>query len=280
MLPNQIIQKKEVLNSVLSNYRLLNNSIGFVPTMGALHEGHKALVNKASNENEIVVVSIFVNPTQFNNKEDLEHYPRTLNADIEVLKSIKNVIVYFPIEKEIYPEITSFKSFNLGVLDKIMEGKHRPGHFEGVVHVVHNLFEIVKPNKAYFGQKDYQQLVVIKKMNAHYGFPIEIISCETIREKSGLAMSSRNMRLTEQEKSDAIFIWKTLLFVKENKINYSPSELIDLAKAFFEKGNLILEYLEIVDIEGLELLKDWNSKSICCIAAYCGKVRLIDNLLL
>jgi pantoate--beta-alanine ligase len=171
------------------------------------------------------------------------------------------------------PNITEY-------LDKVMEGKHRPGHFDGVVHVVHNLFQIVEPTKAYFGQKDFQQLAVIRKMNAHYRFPIEIVACETLREESGLAMSSRNMRLSEQEKKDALLLWETLQFIKEFRGKYPPNELIKKALEHFETGNLLLEYLEIVNLESLEMVENWNSPCVCCIAAYCGKVRLIDNLLL
>lgn len=276
----QLIHKKDELKSILSALKSKGKTIGFVPTMGALHKGHKALVDKASSENDLVVVSIFVNPTQFNNKEDLALYPRTLDADLALLQTIENGIVFVPNVQDIYPEKTSFKPFDLGILDKVMEGKHRPGHFDGVVHVVHNLFEIVEPTKAYFGQKDFQQLAVIRKMNAHYEFPIEIIACETLREVSGLAMSSRNMRLSEQEKKDALIIWNTLQFVKNNKAIYSPQDLVHKALSYFETGNLVLEYLEIVDVESLQNSEDWNSQSVCCIAAYCGKVRLIDNLLL
>lgn len=276
----QLIHKKEELKSILSAVKSAGQHIGFVPTMGALHEGHKALIVRASRENDLVVISIFVNPTQFNNKEDLALYPRTLDADLELLKTIENGVVFVPDVAAIYPEKTSFKPFDLGNLDKVMEGKHRPGHFDGVVHVVHNLFEIVEPTKAYFGQKDFQQLAVIRKMNAHYGFPIEIIACETFREESGLAMSSRNMRLSDQEKKDALVLWETLQFVKEFRGKYPPNELIKKAVEYFETGNLLLEYLDIVDVESLEIVENWDSPCVCCIAAYCGKVRLIDNLLL
>jgi pantoate--beta-alanine ligase len=276
----QLIHKKEELTTILGNLKSACKTIGFVPTMGALHQGHKALVDRASKENDLVVISIFVNPTQFNNKEDLALYPRTLEADLDLLKSVKNALVFVPSVSDIYPENTSFKPFDLGNLDKVMEGKHRPGHFDGVVHVVHNLFEIVTPNKAYFGQKDFQQLAVIRKMNAHYNFPIEIIACETLREVSGLALSSRNMRLSQQEKKDALIIWQTLLFVKENQSKFLPKELITKAYEFFNSGNLILEYLDIVEVESLKNTESWENSTVCCIAAYCGKVRLIDNLLL
>jgi len=276
----QLIHKKEELKQVLSVLKTEGKSIGFVPTMGALHEGHKALVVRASLENDFVVISIFVNPTQFNNKEDLALYPRTLEADLQLLKSIENALVYTPKVNDIYPESSSFKPFDLGNFDKVMEGKHRPGHFDGVVHVVHNLFRIVEPSKAYFGQKDFQQLAVIRKMSLHYGFPLEIVACETLRENSGLAMSSRNARLSEQEKSDALILLETLQFVQKNKDKFTPLELTKKATNFFKTGTLALEYLNIVNVETLEDAENWNVETACCIAAHCGKVRLIDNLLL
>lgn len=274
----QLIHKKAELQTILSGLKSSGKTISFVPTMGALHEGHKVLVKRASKENDIVVISIFINPTQFNNEEDLALYPRTLDADLELLGNIENAIVFAPSVADIYPENLRFIPFDLGTLDKVMEGKHRPGHFNGVVHVVHNLFEIVMPRRAYFGRKDFQQLAVIRKMNAHYGFPIEIISCETLREITGLAMSSRNMRLSNQEKEDALIIWQTLQFVREKRDEYLPEQLIAKANVFFKKGNLILEYLNIVGAVNLEDAKDWTFPTVCCIAAYCGKVRLIDNL--
>ena len=275
-----LVKTVSELRDSLESKRKLNKKIGFVPTMGALHEGHLSLVNRAQSENDVVVVSIFVNPTQFNNHEDLSLYPRTLEKDLELLKAYENCIVFFPFIEEIYPENEVFNPIDLGVLDKVLEGEFRPGHFQGVVHVVHNLFKIVMPNKAYFGMKDFQQLAVIKFMNKQYDFPVEIIGCETLRDKSGLALSSRNIRLSVIEKEEALIIWKTLLFIKENKASFSPKELQALAISFFNQGKLKLEYLEIVDAETLRNPENWNSTNVCCIAAYCGKVRLIDNLLL
>jgi pantoate--beta-alanine ligase len=275
-----LVKTVSELRDSLESTRKLNKKIGFVPTMGALHEGHVSLVNRAHSENDVVVVSIFVNPTQFNNQEDLSLYPRTLEKDLELLNTNENCIVFFPFLEEIYPENEVFNPIDLGVLDKVLEGEFRPGHFQGVVHVVHNLFKIVMPNKAYFGMKDFQQLAVIKFMNKQYDFPIEIIGCETLRDKSGLALSSRNMRLSDIEKEEALIIWKTLLFIKENKSNFPPKDLQAMAITFFNQGKLKLEYLEIVDAETLRNADNWNSKNVCCIAAYCGKVRLIDNLLL
>ncbi len=274
-----LIKTARELNDSLKTARLKKKIVGFVPTMGALHNGHLSLVKRAFLESDFVVVSIFVNPTQFNNQEDLKHYPRTLEKDIDLLSSFENLIIFAPNIEEIYPENEVFTPIDLGGLDKVLEGEFRPGHFQGVVHVVHNLFRLIMPNKAYFGMKDFQQLAIIKFMNKHYGFPLEIVACETLREETGLAMSSRNMRLSEHDKEDALVIWKTLLFIKENKGNFSPKELQVKAIEFFKLGKLELEYLAIVDSETLKEADDWKSSNVCCIAAYCGEVRLIDNLL-
>jgi pantoate--beta-alanine ligase len=269
------------LQNTLKEARNSSKRIGFVPTMGALHEGHLRLIQRAIDENDFVVISIFVNPTQFNNQEDLLHYPRTLEKDLYLLQTnCKNYLVFNPEIIEIYPKDDNFQPIQLGHLEKVLEGKFRPGHFQGVVHVVHNLFKIVQPDKAYFGQKDFQQLAIIRFMTKSFGFPTEIIACDTLREENGLAMSSRNLRLSESEKAEALIIWETLNFVRENKTVYSPSELKAKAILFFGKGNLKLEYLEIVQAENLSEVTDWGEATVCCIAAYCGNVRLIDNLLL
>lgn len=276
MLVKSVSELKDLLHKAKKDAK----KVGFVPTMGALHAGHISLVEQAHTENDLVVVSIFVNPTQFNNKEDLHLYPRTLESDLTLLSPFQNCIVLHPNIEEIYPENELFTPIDLGNLEKVLEGKFRPGHFQGVVHVVHNLFKIVTPDRAYFGLKDFQQLAIIRYMTKKYGFPIEIIGCETLRDKNGLALSSRNMRLNELEKEDALVIWRTLKFIKENKQFFYPNELKEKAESYFNTGTLQLEYLEIVDAESLEIAKDWKSKNVCCIAAYCGKVRLIDNLLL
>jgi pantoate--beta-alanine ligase len=254
--------------------------LGFVPTMGALHSGHLDLVKRASAENSLVVVSIFVNPTQFNNQEDLQKYPRTLENDLKVLEDIPNCIVFVPDVPEIYPENDSFQSMDLQGMDTILEGKFRPGHFQGVVHVVHNFFRLIQPTRAYFGQKDFQQLAIIKKMTEVFGFPIQIVACETVRDDSGLAKSSRNMRLSDAEKIDALIIFETLNFMKVNRLNYSsPKELKDAAISFFKMGKLELEYLEISESASLKILEEnWSEKTTASIAAYCGEVRLIDNM--
>jgi pantoate--beta-alanine ligase len=254
--------------------------LGFVPTMGALHSGHLDLVKRASVENSLVVVSIFVNPTQFNNQEDLQKYPRTLENDLKVLEDIPNCIVFVPDVAEIYPENDSFQSMDLQGMDTILEGKFRPGHFQGVVHVVNNFFRLIQPTRAYFGQKDFQQLAIIKKMTEVFGFPIQIVACETVRDDSGLAKSSRNIRLSDAEKIDALIIFETLNFMKVNRLNYSsPKELKDAAISFFKKGKLELEYLEISESTSLKILEEnWSEKMTASMAAYCGDVRLIDNM--
>jgi pantoate--beta-alanine ligase len=254
--------------------------LGFVPTMGALHSGHLDLVKRASAENSLVVVSIFVNPTQFNNQEDLQKYPRTLENDLKVLEDISNCIVFVPDVAEIYPENDSFQGMDLQGMDTILEGKFRPGHFQGVVHVVHNFFRLIQPTRAYFGQKDFQQLAIIKKMTEVFTFPIQIVACETVRDDSGLAKSSRNIRLSDFEKIDALIIFETLNFMKVNRLDYnSPKELKDAAISFFNKGKLELEYLEISESSSLKILEEnWSEKTTASIAAYCGEVRLIDNM--
>lgn len=276
----KVYTKADLLQSEIERLKSTGISIGFVPTMGALHEGHLNLVRRASNENECVVVSIFVNPTQFNNSSDLEAYPRMLESDLEVLSALGiQVLVFAPDVHEIYPESDAFESIDLLGLEDVLEGTFRPGHFQGVVHVVRNLFRIVNPHRAYFGRKDLQQLAVIRRMTSYFAFETEIVACDTLRETSGLAMSSRNLRLSEDQKSDALIIFRTLQLVKEWSANYSPAEVRSKAVAFFNTGKLKLEYLEIIDDLTFKVLSDsWAEASSCCIAAYCGEVRLIDNL--
>lgn len=267
------------LHEFISSCKSQGLSIGFVPTMGALHEGHFALVRRAAEENDRVVVSIFVNPTQFNNPSDLANYPRTLSADIKMLAEVDNLLVFTPEIEHIYPENDDFQPIDLGTLDKVMEGAHRPCHFAGVVHVVYNLFQLIKPTKAYFGKKDYQQLAIIRFMTEAYNLPIEIVSCDTIRNEDGLALSSRNMRLSATQQKEALILYQTLRFVKTNAHLYNPVDLKERAIQFFNKGHLKLEYLEICNSRTLESLsKEWYESNVCCIAAWCGDVRLIDNL--
>jgi pantoate--beta-alanine ligase len=255
--------------------------IGFIPTMGALHEGHISLVRQAKEVCDYVVVSVFVNPTQFNNPSDLDKYPRTLDKDIDLLTQTKTDFLFTPSSIEVYP--TNYKApfIDLGILDKVMEGKFRPGHFQGVVEVVKRLFEIVQPDFAYFGKKDFQQVAVIKSMVKTFQFPLTIVECPIIRNENGLAMSSRNARLSPEEQKKSLVIYETLLFAKNNAKNYNPKELVEVCKKQIETSDLQLEYVEIVHPATLLSLSDqWEDGAVCCIAAYCGEVRLIDNMVL
>lgn len=272
----------ETIKELQNKINTLKNSgtIGFVPTMGALHAGHISLVEKAVSETRFVVVSIFVNPTQFNDKTDLEKYPRNLNADLKLLEKTGCQIVFAPKTEEIYPEPDTRK-FDFGALETVMEGKHRPGHFNGVVRVVSKLFDIVKPDKAYFGLKDFQQLSIIKTMVTQLELPVEIISCPIIREESGLAMSSRNELLTAEERKNAAVISDTLFEAKKLTAQKSVRELVDwITQTINKNPYLTVEYTEIVDDCRLQPVKSWEEKTkkVGCVAVFCGKVRLIDNI--
>ena len=258
-----------------------DRTIGFVPTMGALHEGHLALVRRGAAENDICVVSIFVNPTQFNDQNDLKKYPRMLERDMELLERVEGSVVLFaPIEEEIYPEPDT-RLFDFGQLDKVMEGRFRPGHFNGVAQVVSRLFDIVKPDKAYFGEKDFQQLAIIREMVRQLYIPVEIIGCPIVREKDGMALSSRNARLSLEERKKSTIIFQTLL----KSCNFAGEKsVVELKKWVTDKINeeplLKVEYFDICDAETLQGIDDWTDSQniIGCIAVFCGEVRLIDNV--
>jgi pantoate--beta-alanine ligase len=270
------------LQHKLELFRTNDESIGFVPTMGSLHAGHISLVNQALNEKQKVVVSIFVNPTQFNDPGDLERYPRNLDADLKLLENTGCHIVFAPDIKEVYPEPDTRK-FSFGELETVMEGKHRPGHFNGVAQVVSKLFEMVKPDKAYFGLKDFQQLAIIKNMVEQLNIEVEIVPCPIVREESGLAMSSRNELLSADERKNAALISKTLFEAKELGSQKSVQGLAAWIEENINKNRFLsVEYVEIVDDEKLQPVKSWNEKNtkVVCVAAYCGKVRLIDNIVL
>jgi len=261
-----------------------NKSIGFVPTMGALHMGHISLVEKASIENDCVVVSIFVNPTQFNNSQDLEKYPKSFKDDVKILEDLKsNIFVFAPEVSNIYANKIISKKYRFSGLENEMEGKHRKGHFEGVGTVLNILFRIVKPNKAYFGEKDFQQLQVIKKLVELEKLPITILGCSIIREENGLAMSSRNKLLTKIQFNEASLIYKTLSEVQQNFKVYSISKLNNIVKERFKNRNLLkLEYFEIANIKTLKTVKRKRNNNTyrAFIAVFLGKVRLIDNIML
>jgi pantoate--beta-alanine ligase len=256
--------------------------IGFVPTMGALHVGHISLIKQAKSVTDIVVCSIFVNPTQFNDAKDLEKYPRTPEKDIDMLEKADCDVLFMPTVTEIYPKVKNF-AIDLSPIDGVLEGEFRPGHFNGVAQVVHRLFEIVKPNKAFFGLKDFQQVMVVKKVAEKMPFPLEIVPCEISREDSGLAMSSRNMRLSEEERDIAANISRILFYAKSNQKNFkSAKDLKNICLLLFnEVKDLKLDYLEIVDMNNLNPIEGAISpNAIILCAAFVGSVRLIDNLTL
>jgi pantoate--beta-alanine ligase len=264
----------------ISHAKAQGRIVGFVPTMGALHEGHLNLIRLANVETHMVVVSIFVNPNQFSDMKDLAAYPRMLQRDMEVLSSLGfETHLFAPEIDQIYPKTDFFQPIDLNGLDLMLEGAFRPGHFQGVVHVIRNLFQIVNPHRAYFGRKDLQQLAVIRYMTKIYNFSVEIVACETLRETSGLALSSRNLRLSDEQRSESVIIYDTLQKVAEWSKALNPKEVKSKAITFFSKGKLRLEYLELVDDLSFTILdNNWMSPSSCCIAAFCGDIRLIDNM--
>lgn len=277
----KVLKTVDEVRSLVSQLRSEGKSIGFVPTMGALHEGHFSLVRQCVADNDICIVSIFVNPTQFNNKEDLEKYPRNLEKDVDSLSVEKVDIVFAPSVEEVYPEPDN-RQFDFGLIDKVMEGVHRPGHFNGVAQVVSRLFDIVAPNKAYFGEKDFQQLAVIRSMVAQLALDVEIIPMPILRESSGLALSSRNERLTSEQKDIAVSISRTLFESREWQKTNSVREIVDKVTNLLNECNgLEVEYFEIVDGFSLQAVQDWSESAyiVGCIAVYCGEVRLIDNII-
>ena len=279
-----ITTKSELTRQITACIRQ-GKTIGFVPTMGALHAGHAALVQKACSENEICVVSIFVNPTQFNNAEDLQKYPRTLEKDTTLLESLGVHFVFAPTAEEMYSaeEIQARFSFDFNGLDEVMEGKMRPGHFNGVVQVVSRLFELVRPTRAYFGEKDFQQLAIIRHMVEHSTLSsnfnnLKIVGCPIVREASGLALSSRNERLSDNEKQTAVAISQTLIasleWAKTDSLEEVQKRVIDTINAI---DGLEVEYYEIVDKTTLQPTTTFDN-AIGCVTVYCGPVRLIDNI--
>ena len=253
-------------------------TIGFIPTMGALHDGHLSLVRAAKENNDIIVVSIFVNPIQFNNPDDLKKYPRTIERDSAMLEEESCDAIFYPSVEEMYPKAIT-KKYDFGALENVLEGEFRPGHFNGVAVVVAKLFDIVRANQAFFGKKDFQQLAIIRKLVEIDKIPIEIIACDTKREEDGLAMSSRNIRLSAEERKQAPLIYQTLQMVKENKENKSPEELEALALNLLE-GVFKPEYFKIANGHSLQPISKWADTDypVALVAAFLGDVRLIDNL--
>jgi pantoate--beta-alanine ligase len=254
--------------------------VGFVPTMGALHAGHRSLVERARKECQTVVVSVFVNPTQFNDKTDLRNYPRTPEKDLALLTEAGADIVFMPSVEEIYPEPDT-RQFDFGQIDKVMEGATRPGHFNGVAQVVSRLFDIVKPAKAYFGEKDFQQIAVIKAMNSQLGIEVEIVECPIIRDSDGLALSSRNTLLDEAHREAAPQIYATIKQAAERSKTMTPAELKEWVVAEIERGGLMeVIYFQAVDALSLQEVTAWSESERIqgCIAVQAGAIRLIDNV--
>ena len=276
----EIIREVALLRHRVEEEKQCGRSVGLVPTMGALHAGHVSLINRARIENDIVVVSVFVNPTQFNNPEDLRTYPRTEEADCEKMINAGVDIAFIPSVEEVYPEPDT-RIFDLGPVANVMEGPMRPGHFNGVAQVVSKLFDMVQPHRAYFGEKDFQQIAVIRRMVEIEGFNLEIIDCPIMREDDGLAMSSRNVRLTPSQREIAPAINKALIASKEYAKTHSVEETKQsVINEINSKPEMEVEYYEIVDSLTMQPIRDWD-ESICpvgCITVYCGEVRLIDNI--
>ena len=268
------------LSDALDQCRKEGKTIGLVPTMGALHNGHLSLVKRCVAENDVCVVSVFVNPTQFNNSTDLEKYPRTEEADIELLTSANCTFAFIPSVEEIYPTPDTRK-FDFTPLDQVMEGPARPGHFNGVGQVVSRLFDIVKPTRAYFGEKDFQQLAIIREMVKRYNYNLEIVGCPIVREESGLALSSRNARLSDEEKKIAVNISRALFMSVDLASVKSVEEVKNWVVSTINKfPKLEVEYFEIVNSLTLQPIKEWSDADYVtgCITVYCGEVRLIDNI--
>lgn len=276
----KLIQTVKELKAQLDVLRKEGKQIGLVPTMGALHEGHASLVRRAVAENDVVVVSDFVNPTQFNDQNDLIKYPRTLEADCALLEKEGAHIVFAPSVEEVYPEPDT-RQFSYAPLDTVMEGKYRPGHFNGVCQIVSKLFMMVEPHRAYFGEKDFQQLAIIREMVKQMQFPLQIVGCPIVRESDGLALSSRNARLSVEERQQALNISKTLFA----SVDFSKTHTVAETQAFVEESiaeadGLELEYFEMVDGLTLQKVNNWEDTDyiVGCITVYCGEVRLIDNI--
>lgn len=276
----EIVHSIKDLQAGLAVLRAQGKTVGLVPTMGALHAGHASLVKRSVAENDATVVSIFVNPTQFNDKNDLAKYPRTLEADCRLLEQCGATFAFAPSVDEIYPEPDT-RHFSYAPLDTVMEGAFRPGHFNGVCQIVSKLFDMVKPDRAYFGEKDFQQLAIIREMVRQMKFPLEIVGCPIVREADGLALSSRNQRLSADERQTALKISQTLFA----SVEFAASHTVAETQKFVEDSiaavpGLRLEYFELVDGNTLQKIVDWadTDYAVGCITVFCGEVRLIDNI--
>lgn len=276
----KIVHTIKDLQTELAVLRAQNKTVGLVPTMGALHAGHASLVKRSVSENSVTVVSVFVNPTQFNDKNDLEKYPRTLDADCRLLEECGAAFVFAPSVNEMYPQPDA-RRFSYPPLDTVMEGSFRPGHFNGVCQIVSKLLDAVQPNRAYFGEKDFQQLAIIREMVRRLGYKLEIVGCPIVREEDGLALSSRNKRLSAQERGYALNISQTLFKSRSFAGSHTVSETQKMVEDAIEAASgLRMEYFEIVDGNTLQKITNWKDTSyaVGCITVFCGEVRLIDNI--
>lgn len=275
-----VVKEITKLQELIEAKRKEGKTVGFVPTMGALHEGHLTLVRTAGERSNYVVVSIFVNPTQFNDKKDLIKYPRNLDQDVNMLEETPCDLVFAPEVSTMYPSEDT-RQFNFGQLEQVMEGRFRPGHFNGVAQVVSKLFDMVQPDKAFFGLKDFQQLAIIKTLVKQLTLPVEIVPCPIVREEDGLAMSSRNQRLNTEQRKNAPHIYKTLLEARNKARTMSVKELKEwVIKTINQNEFLETEYFEITDDEKLNTIESWDNpvNKVGCVAVHCGEVRLIDNI--
>lgn len=276
----KVVHTIKDLQAELSALKAQGKKVGLVPTMGALHRGHASLVERSVAENGVTVVSVFVNPTQFNDQNDLVKYPRTLDADCQLLESCGASFVFAPSVEEMYPQPDT-REFSYAPLDTVMEGAFRPGHFNGVCQIVSKLFDAVKPDRAYFGEKDFQQLAIIREMVRQMYPALEIVGCDIVREDDGLALSSRNARLSAEERENALNISQTLFKSRTFAAAHTVSETQKMVEDAMEAApGLCLEYFEIVDGNTLQKIGDWNETSyaVGCITVFCGDVRLIDNI--
>jgi pantoate--beta-alanine ligase len=278
-----LFKKVNDLRKHLEQKRAAGNKLGFVPTMGALHSGHLALIEAAKKHEELVICSIFVNPTQFNDPADFQKYPLSIEKDIQMLEKKGTDFLFLPGIDEIYPDgVTHLEHYNLGYLDNVLEGRYRPGHFQGVCQVMYRLLKIVEPDRLCMGQKDYQQGMVVQKLLEIMGSPTELLLCPTEREPDGLAMSSRNTRLNSSERKNATAIYHALGYLKKNLQTGNLSALVDQASDFLVKNEFRIDYVEIADLDSLELVRQWNGqqKLIALVAAFQDEIRLIDNMVI
>lgn len=274
----KVIRSADEMSQFAATAKAEQKSIGFVPTMGALHDGHASLIRMSISNCDITVVSVFVNPTQFNQALDLESYPRTFGRDKALLESLGVDAMFFPTVEEIYPT-EEVAVYDLDRLDELMEGPNRPGHFKGVVQVVTRLFDIVVPDRSYFGEKDFQQLAILRHMSKKLGYDVQVIGCSTIRESTGLAMSSRNARLSTKDRQASLLIYKVLTTIKQSLGAQDLEEVLHSARKAFEENSLLkLEYLELVNPETLKRSTVKDTSIQACIAVWAGDVRLIDNM--